>query len=291
MINNQNNTNTWDSTLEDCFRIHFLADISKNISDEQACPLTEIFLEIFDNCSHNEADFINAVSLYVDSPEVTGDMYQMSKNALEYYDTYKQHLASNIAREKMFKERQEAFNLPEEIVINHVEEKNDPLAFNEEQRDIIDRIIEESTCPIEMEFLTDAVTLSCGHSMNLTYAVKIHSNLNKAGKCEKVSPCSNCRAEVISYESNIYLRKVASKIEEFVNSLDDINSSFETQRGLIHQLNEFLICSKSKRPLTEAVLYKKMTLNEGSFTDKSTPDYVLRQLTRLVGKLNDSLNS
>ncbi len=289
MINNQNNTSTWDSTLEDCFRNLFIENITKNISAVQALPLTEIFLEIFDNCSHNEAEFINNVSLYADSSEVTGDMYNMSKNALEYYDTYKHHLASNVAREKMFKEHLEGFNLPEEIVISHVEEKNDPLAFNEEQKQIIDRIIEEATCPIEWDFLTDAVILSCGHSINLDSALKIHSDLNNAGKCQNVSPCSNCRVGVISYESNIYLRKVASKIEEFANSIDD--STFEIQKGLVNQLAELLMCTKSKRPLTEAVLYNKKTLNEGSFTANSSPDYILRQISRLVGTLNDSLNS
>ncbi len=291
MINILNNTSDWDSSLETTFRNAFVADIANKIPAVKALPLTEIFLEIFDNCSHNESQFLESIYLYMDSPNASEELYVMSRNALNFYDTYKLHLTSNVARDRMLEQQREVFHLPEEIVVTHIEQKNDPLGFNDVQKEIIDDIIKSSSCIIDFEPLTDAVTLSCGHSINLTSAVDIHTNLNDLGKCEEITPCSSCRVNVISFASNPLLRKVASKIDDIAMSLDDKNSTFLIQRGLVNELTDLLMCSKTKRLLSSAISFPKMSLNEEAVTVQSTPDYIMRELSRLVEKLNDSLNS
>ncbi len=291
MINILNNTSDWDSSLETTFRNAFVADIANKIPAVKALPLTEIFLEIFDNCSHNEGQFLESIYLYMDSPNASEELYVMSRNALNFYDTYKLHLTSNVARDRMLEQQREVFHLPEEIVVTHIEQKNDPLGFNDVQKEIIDDIIKSSSCIIDFEPLTDAVTLSCGHSINLTSAVDIHTNLNDLGKCEEITPCSSCRVNVISFASNPLLRKVASKIDDIAMSLDDKNSTFLIQRGLVNELTDLLMCSKTKRLLSSAISFPKMSLNEEAVTVQSTPDYIMRELSRLVEKLNDSLNS
>ncbi|MBA3603787.1 MAG: hypothetical protein H0W50_09150 [Parachlamydiaceae bacterium] len=290
MINILKNTSDWDSSLEITFRNAFAADIANKIPAVKALPLTEIFLEIFDICSHNEGQFLESIYLYLDSPNVTDELYTMSRNALNFYDTYKHHLTSNVARDRMLEQQREVFNLPEEIVVTRIEQKNDPLGFNDAQKQIIDDIIEASSCTIDFEALTDAVTLSCGHSINLASAIDIHKNLNNLGKCEEVSPCSTCRVEVISFASNPLLRKVASKIDDIAKSFDDQNTTFVFQRGLVNELTDLLMCSKTKRLLSSAISFPRMSLNEEAVTIQSTPDYTMRELSRLVEKLNDSLN-
>src|SRR5690606_17700385 len=105
--------------------------------------------------------------------------------------------------------------------------------------------------------------LPCGHSLNESSAINIHGVLKELGDCEQIKECSECRSPVPFYFVNDSLRKISSKIAKITETFKKNEEDPEThlQRDLLaNEFSHLLQCSKSKRPLTNAVFLPSNTL-------------------------------
>ncbi|MBA3602288.1 MAG: hypothetical protein H0W50_01280 [Parachlamydiaceae bacterium] len=254
--------------------------------------LTEIFISIYDMYHHDEFEFTNSVlfTLFEILPNNT-EARTIGQNALDFYEENKFVLSTKTKQIDTSETESKTESKPK----LESDSSNISIEANLLYPDIFAQLVIASSCHVNYEPLTTAVTLSCGHSLNQISAEIIYGKLNDEGKCETKKTCY-CSAIPTSYCANKVIREAALKIEEISKTLipnNDLVWLTSHQTDLIKNLLEVLTCSFTFKPISSAVILYESddnTLanrcNDPNEITKLTPDYTLRELAILAPKIS-----
>lgn len=279
--------------------------ISSQSQTKEQFLAVDMFLQIFDEHYYNEEIFTDAIIFT--SSEVfynNENVAKIANLALQFYSEHKNMLQID---NNIIQANEETEELAKkDVKIEEGKSQSDDSTSNDEknpflrllqspakpsikwQKDNFEQFVNATCCVIDFEPLIEAVTTSCGHSLNLTPAKELYGNLEN-NRCVTPIPCHACREEVTSYFPNPLIRKVAFKIEEISKSIlpgkEEAELSLQ-QKLMIDELKEMLTCSKTKQPLTSAILHpNEGSINEEAAEEKHISDFTVRDLAELIQKI------
>jgi hypothetical protein len=273
----------WHDSIESQARNAFikaLDDTQKNCAE-----LKEMFIAIFDEHSYSETDFNQAI-LSTAGLVPSEECHKLCWVAIEFYG----HNRSLLALESPIKLMPVEVDAPVEVAV--AVEENVPAAAIQWNLEAVNKVMESILCPIDFNFLENAVTLSCGHSFNSKGIEEMFGESGDNGICKR-SPCPCCRKEVYQYFANDLISQVATIVKAIHETAPSPSNRVLTgeQITLCEKLQELLLCPASKKPLTRAVAitnYKYKFVNEEFAPGSATVDFLLRTLSEDVQELTNT---